>query len=273
MSLNAVTFHPPHRTRPTAVSAYIHPNWNCRIEHTTVCLSSNYIVINYRRHEWLLELATRAQVRPVLHSLSSKYCLLILTPCHCRTYVNETFAKCTDANRSAVEAELKDLIFKAFNSDQLWKTDWTKVKLIRYVLFACCWFREVVINIAPVCFTVSCPQRNESESHLIITRGRKRCTDDVNNFDHRAFVPSTPASYGVTHAVQTEESDRREKRAKRFVAEQEAEALARGEGPSGSSLSSRLKGRIVQGGVGSLGGNGGSSYGTPEPEGVYDPVS
>lgn len=61
------------------------------------------------------------------------------------------------------------------------------------------------------------------------------------------------------------------------MAEQEAEALARGEGPSGASgsgsLSSRLKGRIVQGGIGSLSGSGRSSYSTPEPEGVYDPVS
>lgn len=45
--------------------------------------------------------------------------------------MNETFAKCTDANRAAVEAELKGLIFKAFASDKLWTIDWANVKLER----------------------------------------------------------------------------------------------------------------------------------------------
>lgn len=48
-----------------------------------------------------------------------------------RTYVNSTFSKCTDANRKDVEKELKDLIFKAFESNMLWKTDWANVKLTR----------------------------------------------------------------------------------------------------------------------------------------------
>lgn len=49
-----------------------------------------------------------------------------------RTYVNETFAKCTDANRAAVETELKELVFKAFEADKLWTIDWASVKLVAY---------------------------------------------------------------------------------------------------------------------------------------------
>lgn len=37
---------------------------------------------------------------------------------------------------------------------------------------------------------------------------------------------------------------------------------------NGGGLANRLNGRIVQAGIGSM-----SGYGTPEPEGVYDPVS
>ena len=46
-----------------------------------------------------------------------------------RAYVNETFAKCTELNKKAVESELKELIFKAFAEDKLWTTDWPAVKL------------------------------------------------------------------------------------------------------------------------------------------------
>ncbi|KAK4047421.1 hypothetical protein OIV83_005468 [Microbotryomycetes sp. JL201] len=46
-----------------------------------------------------------------------------------KAFVNETFAKCTDANRPAVEAELKDLIFKAYEKKELWTIDWATVKL------------------------------------------------------------------------------------------------------------------------------------------------
>ena len=43
--------------------------------------------------------------------------------------MNETFAKCTEINKKAVESELKELIFKAFAEDKLWTTDWPSVKL------------------------------------------------------------------------------------------------------------------------------------------------
>ncbi|KAM0786409.1 hypothetical protein ACM66B_001875 [Microbotryomycetes sp. NB124-2] len=46
-----------------------------------------------------------------------------------KAFVNETFAKCTDANRPAVEAELKDLIFKSYEKKELWTIDWSTVKL------------------------------------------------------------------------------------------------------------------------------------------------
>lgn len=50
-----------------------------------------------------------------------------------REFVNETFAKCTDANRAAVEAELKQAIYKAFESGTMWSTDWKQFKLERWV--------------------------------------------------------------------------------------------------------------------------------------------
>ncbi|POY72168.1 hypothetical protein BMF94_4805 [Rhodotorula taiwanensis] len=46
-----------------------------------------------------------------------------------KQFVNETFAKCTDANRQAVETELKQAIYHAFQAGQLWSTDWTNYKL------------------------------------------------------------------------------------------------------------------------------------------------
>lgn len=55
-------------------------------------------------------------------------------PPELKTYVNETFSKCTDSNRQAVESELKTLIFKAFENNELWKTDWKNVKLDRLAL-------------------------------------------------------------------------------------------------------------------------------------------
>lgn len=45
--------------------------------------------------------------------------------------MNETFAKCTDANRQAVETELKQAIYHAFQAGDLWSTDWAKYKLDR----------------------------------------------------------------------------------------------------------------------------------------------
>ncbi|GAA6019456.1 hypothetical protein JCM8202_001816 [Rhodotorula sphaerocarpa] len=46
-----------------------------------------------------------------------------------KQFVNETFAKCTDANRQAVETELKQAIYNAFQAGQLWSTDWANFKL------------------------------------------------------------------------------------------------------------------------------------------------
>lgn len=47
----------------------------------------------------------------------------------CRAFVNSTFAKCNDSNRAAVEAELKTLIYQAFEKGQLSTIDWSTVKL------------------------------------------------------------------------------------------------------------------------------------------------
>ncbi|TNY19362.1 SAC3/GANP/Nin1/mts3/eIF-3 p25 family-domain-containing protein [Rhodotorula diobovata] len=50
-------------------------------------------------------------------------------PPELKQFVNETFAKCTDANRQAVETELKQVIYQAFEKGQLHSTDWKNFKL------------------------------------------------------------------------------------------------------------------------------------------------
>ncbi|GJN90250.1 hypothetical protein Rhopal_003249-T1 [Rhodotorula paludigena] len=50
-------------------------------------------------------------------------------PPELKLFVNETFAKCTDANRPAVEKELKAAIYQAFERKELWSTDWKNFKL------------------------------------------------------------------------------------------------------------------------------------------------
>ncbi|GAA5981346.1 hypothetical protein JCM5350_004372 [Sporobolomyces pararoseus] len=132
-----------------------------------------------------------------------------------KSFVNETFSKCTDSNRAAVEAELKAAIYKAYQDKTLSSTDWKNFKLQS-------------LN----------PQKKR-----------------------KAFVPSTPASHGVAPGLSAED-ERREKRAKRFEAQN-------GNGASGSSQAYGTGGRLVQGGVHSYGRYSGIS--TPDSEAVYDP--
>ncbi|CAH7685831.1 SAC3/GANP/Nin1/mts3/eIF-3 p25 family-domain-containing protein [Phakopsora pachyrhizi] len=46
-----------------------------------------------------------------------------------KEFVNQTFGKCNDSNRPAVEAELKALIFDAFKNGRLWSINWPEVQL------------------------------------------------------------------------------------------------------------------------------------------------
>ncbi|GAA6028619.1 hypothetical protein JCM8097_007314 [Rhodosporidiobolus ruineniae] len=139
-------------------------------------------------------------------------------PPQLKTFVNDTFAKCTDNNRAAVEAELKGAIYRAFERNELWTTDWSKLEL-----------------------------------------------QSLNPKKRKAFIPSTPASYGVSPSL-TDEEDRRLKRAKRFEPGQGAAANG-----GGNALAARMGsgGRLVQGGVHSYGSYSGVS--TPEPDATYDP--
>ncbi|GAA5854626.1 hypothetical protein JCM3766R1_003126 [Sporobolomyces carnicolor] len=135
-----------------------------------------------------------------------------------KAFVNETFAKCTDSNRAAVESELKAAIYRAYQDKTLATTDWKHFKL-----------------------------------------------DSLNPQKKRkAFIPSTPASYGVNPLQQmTREDERREKRAKRFEAQNSATPAA------GAAAAFGSQGRLVQGGVHSYGRYSGIS--TPDSEAVYDP--
>ncbi|CEQ41195.1 SPOSA6832_02902 [Sporobolomyces salmonicolor] len=155
-----------------------------------------------------------------------------------KQFVNETFAKCTDANRAAVEAELKRAIYTAFSKNELWTTDWKNLKLERGAII------RAMLTLAAAGVS----------SRDSLHPGKKR----------KAFVPSTPASYGVTPHPGTEDA-RREERAKRFKQQNGGE-----DGVAGS-LASRMGsgGRLVQGGVHSYGVYSGSA--TPELEAVYDP--
>ncbi|GAA5939711.1 hypothetical protein JCM3775_001606 [Rhodotorula graminis] len=138
-----------------------------------------------------------------------------------KAFVNETFAKCTDANRQAVELELKQVIYQAFEKGQLHSTDWKNYKLK----------------------SLSPPTKR------------------------KAFLPSTPASNGITPGLPDEE-DRRAKRAKRFEQEQM-------QSQAGGSLAGRMaQGRLVQGGVHSYGGAAGAYGGAGmamDTDAVYDP--
>jgi hypothetical protein len=46
-----------------------------------------------------------------------------------REFVNQTFARCSDSNRTNVEAELKSLIFEAYKNGKLWTINWADVQL------------------------------------------------------------------------------------------------------------------------------------------------
>ncbi|KAI9629155.1 hypothetical protein KEM48_011001 [Puccinia striiformis f. sp. tritici PST-130] len=46
-----------------------------------------------------------------------------------KEFVNQTFARCNDSNRTNVEAELKSLIFEAYKSGRLWTIEWADVQL------------------------------------------------------------------------------------------------------------------------------------------------
>ncbi|SCV74916.1 BQ2448_7945 [Microbotryum intermedium] len=96
-----------------------------------------------------------------------------------KTFVNDTFAKCTDHNRPAVEKELKALIFDAFkrSKEELWKIDWSQVELE---------------SLKP-------PSKKRKIAHK------------ASSIPH-----SSPASYGITHASSGLEDHRREERARRF---------------------------------------------------------
>ncbi|GAA6003745.1 hypothetical protein JCM10207_003578 [Rhodosporidiobolus poonsookiae] len=132
-----------------------------------------------------------------------------------KKFVNETFAKCTDQNRAAVEAELKAAIYRAFERHELHSTDWAKLKL-----------------------------------------------ESLNPKKRKAFIPSTPASHGVSPHLSNDE-DMREKRRRRF------EAQSNGSGSASPMSQPGSGGRLVQGGVHSYGAyNGGS---TPDAEATYDP--
>ncbi|SGZ21220.1 BQ5605_C021g09344 [Microbotryum silenes-dioicae] len=149
-----------------------------------------------------------------------------------KAFVNDTFAKCTDHNRPAVEKELKTLIFDAFkrSKEELWNIDWSKVEL---------------------------------ESLKPPSKKRKLTSPlRVPRIAHKApsIVHSSPASYGITHGL---ENHRREERARRF---NNGSPLGNGVASTSSSFAANPPGRLAQAGVNPL-----FHSSTPEPDSVYDP--
>lgn len=107
----------------------------CLLSELSSCRPVNTIHFNYCEHSQCrpptgLPRSSTPAIPPHLFSYSDDRALT-LSPL--RTYVNDTFAKCTDLNRAAVEAELKKMIFDAFQGNKLWTTDWSKVELKRCV--------------------------------------------------------------------------------------------------------------------------------------------
>jgi hypothetical protein len=182
-----------------------------------------------------------------------------------RKFVNDTFAKCTDANRKDVEKELKATIYDKYDKGELESTDWTKVKLQRCVALS---------FFLPMGRTVLTMWRDDD------TAWTRTSESTSLPFPFSFFLlrlwPSSPSyragfipSYAVSNASsksKTEENDLRAKRAKRF----EDERIAAGV-PAGGSLAGRLGsgGRLVQGGVE---GYGEPRTGTPDSTAAYDPV-
>ncbi len=80
--------------------------------------------------------------------------------------MNETFAKCTDANRQAVETELKQAIYHAFQAGDLWSTDWAKYKLDRCVCRRLILDRGNAVNLAFVLDLQSEPGEEAKVSRL-----------------------------------------------------------------------------------------------------------
>lgn len=100
-----------------------------------------------------------------------------------RQFVNETFAKCTDANRQAVETELKQVIYQAFEKGQLHSTDWKNFKLKRCRLVSPpCSSSSQPIWRAPLTF--SSLQRNS-----LSPPNKRKCVEVLPRFAPRPRPP------------------------------------------------------------------------------------
>jgi hypothetical protein len=152
-----------------------------------------------------------------------------------KEFVNKTFAQCTDSNRQKVEAELKGIIFDAFQGERLWTTDWNSVKLTRSVSSFFLFFFFCLIMLADTLFANAIL---DSLSKPLKRKKNGTKTISADNLDSQ------------------EEMDRRDKRLRRF---QNAPGLSQS-----GSLADRLASTSF-----SFSSN---SPATPEIEPEYDPV-
>ncbi|KAL9933781.1 hypothetical protein V8E36_007439 [Tilletia maclaganii] len=138
-----------------------------------------------------------------------------------KEFANQVFAAATASNRPAVEKELREVIFHAFNSGTIHTTDWSQVQL------------------------QSLQTSNKPKKQL-----KKR---PLHEMIVDSTAPETSASSGnvptpaAAYAIMSEDDAKREKRARRFEKEQEAFHTSLNDG-SPTSSSSGLIGRMSYGG-------------------------
>ncbi|KAE8242546.1 hypothetical protein A4X13_0g7114 [Tilletia indica] len=143
-----------------------------------------------------------------------------------KEFANRVFAAATPSNRQAVENELREVIFHAFNSNTIQTTDWNAVQLQSLQaakpkkILKKRPLHEMIIGTAP-------PAEATSSSPI------------------KSGFP-TPAS---AYMAMSEEEAKREKRARRFEKEQEAFHSAYGPSSPSSSSAYGLAGRLGAGGI------------------------
>ncbi|KAK0544822.1 hypothetical protein OC846_005916 [Tilletia horrida] len=123
-----------------------------------------------------------------------------------REFANQVFASATPSNRAAVEKELREIIFHAFNNGTIHTTDWSSVQLQS-------------LN------AISKPKKvlKKTPLHEMVT-GSTASSAGVGASSAYASQTSTGAlpTPAQSYGIMSEEEDRKEKRARRFQREQEA---------------------------------------------------
>ncbi|KAK0525216.1 hypothetical protein OC835_005685 [Tilletia horrida] len=143
-----------------------------------------------------------------------------------KEFANQVFALATPANRAAVEKELKEVIFHAFNSGTIHTTDWSSVQLES-------------LNSA----NKAKKQLKKRPLHEMIIDSASAAPNAYSSSAAPAQAIPTPTPAAAYAALSAEEA-KREKRARRFEKEQEAFHSAYGPSSPPAASSYGLAGRL-----------------------------